>query len=133
MQSHAYFTPTLRLVLFVFSRVSNLSNSATDNQGTNALRFLVLSLFCLCFFSALPRISVSSPFRLSLVCLSFFAPEMLSFVRFSNVLKSGHFLDILSLPFLCFRLNSLSVISRFSRPKVRFREVFRFLFLSCFS
>jgi hypothetical protein len=117
VQSHAYFTPTLRLVLFVFSRVSNLSNSATDNQGTNEPRFFVLSLLFLCFGSGFCFVSVSSLFRLSLVCLSFFAPEMLSFVRFSNVLKSGHFLDILSLPFRCLRLNSLSFPSRYPRPK----------------
>jgi hypothetical protein len=58
-----------------FFSVSNFPNSAADNQGTNAPRFLVLSLFCLCFFSALPRVSISSLFRLSLVCLSFFAPK----------------------------------------------------------
>jgi hypothetical protein len=61
--------------------VSYLSDLATDNQRADAPRFLVLSLFCLCFFSALPRVSISS---LSLDSFSFFALEISSFLKFSN-------------------------------------------------
>ncbi len=71
-------------------KVSDLSGLMAGNQRANAPRFLVISLFCLCFFST-------------------FASRL----RFVSV-------------------SSLSVISRFSRPKLRFCEVFRFLFLSCF-
>jgi hypothetical protein len=62
-----------------FFKALDSFDSAADNQGTNAPRFLVLSLFCLCFFSALPHVSVSSLFRLSLGYFSFFAPEMTSY------------------------------------------------------
>jgi asparagine N-glycosylation enzyme membrane subunit Stt3 len=67
--------------------VSYLSHSAADNQRADAARFFVLSLFWLWFLSLVIRA------------------------------QNRHFPDILSLLFLCFRLNSLSVISRFSRPK----------------
>ncbi len=57
-----------------FFKVSYLSDLAADNQGTNAPRFFVLSLFFLCSFFVL---SLFSP----LVSLSL------------SALKSGHFLD----------------------------------------
>jgi hypothetical protein len=45
-----------------FFKVSDLSDSTAGNQRADTPRFFVLSLFCLCFFSALPRVSVSSLF-----------------------------------------------------------------------
>jgi hypothetical protein len=70
-----------------------LSVLAVDNQGTNAPRFLAVSVFYLCSFSVLALASVSSLFRLSLVCLSFFAPEMLGFVRFCPAMSRHHNTD----------------------------------------
>ncbi len=90
--------------------MSDLSVLATDNQRANAPRFFVLSLFFLCFgsgfslviraqnatflrhsFSAfsllLPRVSISSLFRLSRLFLVFRARK----VKFCEVLKTDLF------------------------------------------
>jgi hypothetical protein len=78
-----------------FLRVSNFPNSAADSQRADAPRFLVLSLFCLCFFSALPRVSVSSLSRFFLV---FRARK----VKFCEVLKCLFLLVFACLFFLGF-------------------------------
>ncbi len=79
----------------LFLKVSYLSDLAADNQRANAPRFLVLSLFCLCFFSAFALIlsRLFLVFRARNVrfcevfkCLFFlvFFAQLLSFDRFSK-------------------------------------------------
>ncbi len=106
--------------------MSFLSDLATDNQRANAPRFFVISLFFPCYFLVLSLLflcfRLASLFRLYFVSLgyfSFFAPEMLGFVRFSKLKNKSVFSVSQISGFLRFPISFLSIGNRSNKPPTR--------------
>jgi hypothetical protein len=97
--------------------VSDSSDSAADNRRANAPRFFVLSLFCLCFFSAFAS-------RLRFVSLSFVS-------HFSRS-KADIFWTFFLCSFCVFALILSRLFLGFRARNLKFSQVFKCLVLLVF-